>query len=92
MKQETLPEIETTPEFKERVEHNCQEFNLNYETVVTSLLEEWMNGNIPLSIEPDPEFVASAREAFASGKTKQTLKKLGRRYDPTRTYPNAVKA
>ncbi len=92
MARETLPEIETTPEFKERVERDCREFNLNYATVVKSLLEEWMSGNFLLEIEPDPGFVARAREAFAAGQARQALKRLGQRHDPTRTYPHAVKA
>ncbi|MDI6794009.1 MAG: hypothetical protein QME81_14290 [bacterium] len=92
MAQETLLEVMTTPEFKERVEHTCQEFHLNYATVVIRLLEEWLNGDIRLDIEPDPEFVASAHEAFRSEQVQQTLKQLGTQYDPTRTYPHALKA
>ena len=86
-----LPEISTTTAFKERVEHTCEAYHLNYDTVVTQLLEEWMNGHIPLEIEPDPEFVASAREAFRSKSVQQTLHDLSEHYNPKRTYAHAKK-
>jgi hypothetical protein len=91
MPQEVLPKITATPEFKARIEHACEECHVAYATVVTRLLEEWMNGTIPLEIEPDPDFVASAREAFRSESVQQTLTQLGTQYDSTRTYPHAVK-
>ena len=47
MEQEILPEITTTLEFNERVEHTCQEFHLAYATVVR-LLEELIKGTIHL--------------------------------------------
>ncbi len=90
MTQQVLPEIVTTSEFKERVEQTCKTLQVQYAAVVTHLLEEWINGTIVLEIEPDPEFVASAREAFRSENVKQTLKQLETLYDPTRTYPDAI--
>ena len=72
------------------VEHTCKEFQVTYATVVIRLLEEWLNGNISLEIEPDPDFVASTREAFRSESVQQTLKQLGMQYDSKRTYPHAV--
>lgn len=90
MAQKILPKIMTTPEFKERVEHTCKEFQVTYATVVTRLLEEWLNGNIALEIEPDSDFVASTHEAFRSESVQQTLKQLGMQYDSKRTYPRAV--
>ena len=94
MSQETtlLPEVITTPEFKERVDHACQASHLPYTQVVIRLLEEWMNGNIAVEGEPDPDFVASAREAFQSAKVQDALKQLGEHFDPHRTYPHALKA
>jgi hypothetical protein len=89
---ELLPEITITSEFKARLERTCEECHVAYATLVTRLLEEWMNGNIPLNVEPDPDFVASAREAFQTESVQQTLMQLGTRYDPTRTYPHAVPA
>jgi len=44
-----LPEVSTTTEFKKRVEHACKTFHLDYEAVVTRLLEEWMNTQIKKS-------------------------------------------
>ncbi len=90
MIRQVLPEIVTTSEFKERVEHTCKTLQVQYAAVVTHLLEEWINGTIALEIEPDPEFAASAREAFRSEDVKQTLKQLEMQYDPTRTYPHSV--
>ena len=94
MSQETalLPEITTTPEFKERLEHACQASQLPYTQVVIRLLEEWMNGNIAVDFEPDPDFVASAREAFQSEKVQHALRQLGEQFDSSRTYPHAIKA
>ena len=86
-----LPEINTTTEFKERVEHACETHHIDYNAVVTRLLEEWMDGHIPIDIEPDPDFVASAREAFRSESIRQTLHDLNEHYDPMRTYPQAKK-
>ena len=86
-----LPEVSTTTEFKKRVEHACKTFHLDYEAVVTRLLEEWMNGHILLNIEPDLDFVASAREAFRSKSVQRTLHELSERYDPKRTYAHVMK-
>ena len=46
---------------------------------------------VNLAYPADSDFVESAHEAFRSEKIQQTLKKLGEKYDPHRTYPNAVK-
>lgn len=86
-----LPEITTTSEFKERVEHACETYHLGYDAVVTRLLEEWLDGHIPLEIEPDPDFVASAREAFRSKSFQQTLHELSEHYNPKRLYSQAKK-
>ncbi|MCP4397914.1 MAG: hypothetical protein GY801_11540 [bacterium] len=86
-----LPEVSTTTAFKERVEQTCEMYHLDYDTVVTRLLEEWMDGHIPLEIEPDPDFVASAREAFHSESVRHTLHKLNEDYDPKRIYAKAKK-
>ena len=48
--------------------------------------------SIYMGEEPDPEFIASAREAFNSEEVQQTLQQLGERFDPQRTYPHAQKA
>lgn len=86
-----LPEVSTTAEFKERVEHACETYHIEYDAVVTRLLEEWMDGHVPLDIEPDPDFVASAREAFRSESIQQTLHDLSEHYNPKRTYNQAKK-
>ncbi len=86
-----LPEINTTKEFKGRVEHACKTYHLDYDAVVTRLLEEWMDGYIPFKIEPDSDFVASAREAFRSENVRHTLHELNEYYDPKRTYAHAKK-
>ena len=86
-----LPEVSTTTAFKERVEHTCEIYHLNYDAVVTRLLEEWMDGHIPIEIEPDPDFVASAREAFRSDSVQNTLHELSEHYNPKRTYAQAKK-
>jgi hypothetical protein len=64
----------------------------SYVTVVLRLLEKWVAGDIDLDIEPDPEFVASAHEAFRTEAVQKALQQLGEHYDANRTYPNAVKA
>lgn len=84
-----LPEVNTTLAFKERVEQMCETSHLNYDAVITRLLEEWMDGHISLEMEPDPDFVASAREAFRSETIQHALHELSDRYDPQRTYPQA---
>ena len=45
-----------------------------------------MDGHISLEIEADPDFVASAREAFRSGTVQHALHELSDDYDPKRTY------
>ncbi len=86
-----LPAIETTPEFKEKIEQRCHLAGLPYSAVVLHLLRIWMNQEIRPDVEPDPEFVASAREAFRSEGVQQSLRRLAEEFDPGRTYPNAVK-
>ena len=36
-----LPEISTTTECKERVEHTCNAYHIDYDAAVTRLFEEW---------------------------------------------------
>jgi len=77
-----LPAIETTPEFKEKIDQRCRLAGLPYSAVVLHLLRIWMNQEIRL--EPDPEFVASAREAFRSEGVQQSLRRLAEEFDPAR--------
>jgi len=86
-----LPAIETTPEFKEKIEQTCHSAGLSYSAVVLRLLRLWTDQKISPDIEPDPEFVASAREAFGSEGVQQSLRRLAEEFDPDRTYPHAVK-
>lgn len=91
MEQHTvLPGIKTTPEFKKQVEQACNSADLTYPAVVVQLLKDWISGKITIT-EPDPDFVAAAQEAFRSENVQQSLKKLGEKFDPDRTWPNAVK-
>ncbi len=55
-----LPAMETTPEFKEKIEQTCRSAGLPYSAVVLHLLRIWMNQEIRPDTEPYPEFVASA--------------------------------
>ena len=87
-----LPEIATSTTFKKKIAQQCDKLHVSYGTVVLRLLEKWVAGDIDLDIEPDPEFVASAHEAFRTEAVQKALQQLGERYDANRTYPNAVKA
>jgi len=87
----TLPPIRTTPELKEKVVRACESLDLKYATVITHLLREWVTGKIELNMGLDSDFIASAREAFASDGVQNTLRELAENYDPERTYPNAIK-
>ena len=87
----TLPPIRTTPELKEKVIRACESLDLKYATVITHLLREWVTGKIELKMELDSDFIASAREAFASDDVQRVLNELADNYGPERTYPNAIK-
>lgn len=91
-KSATLPPIRTTPELKEKVVQACESLELKYATVITRLLTDWVTGKIELNMELDSDFIASAREAFASEGVQDALKELAENYDPERTYPNAMRA
>ena len=84
-----LPEVTTTPEFKARVQKACQTLHVAYDDVVIRLLEAWLNETADLDAEPDPDFVASAREALQSEAVQDAITRLGQQYDPHRTYPQA---
>ena len=86
-----LPAVETTPEFKEKVDQTCRTAGLPYSAVVLGLLRKWMDQDMGPDIEPDPDFAASAREAFKSERVQQAIRRLAEEHDPGRTYPHAVK-
>ncbi len=83
--------MSTTTAFKERVEQTCERCHLNYDAIVTRLLEEWLDGHIPIKIETDPVFVASAREAFRSDSVQNTLHELSEHYNPKCIYVQVKK-
>lgn len=87
----TLPPIRTTPVLKEKVVRACESLDLKYAMVITHLLREWVTGKIELNIGLDSDFIASAREAFASDGVQSALNELAENYDPKRTYPNAIR-
>ncbi len=86
-----LPAVETTPEFKEKVEQTCRTAGLPYPLLVLRLLRKWIDQDTGADTEPDPDFVANAHEAFKSERVQQSLRRLAEGYDSGRTYPHAVK-
>ena len=88
----TLPAVRATSELKNKVIQGCESMNLNYSTVVTCLLSGWVTGKIQLNLELDPDFIASAKEAFASDEVQKIIGELAESYNPDRTYADAVKA
>ena len=86
-----LPAVETTPEFKEKVEQTCRTAGISYSAAVLGLLRKWTDQDIGPDIEPVPEFMASACEAFRSERVQKAIRRLAEKHDPGRTYPHAVK-
>jgi antitoxin component of RelBE/YafQ-DinJ toxin-antitoxin module len=88
-----FPNIRTTPELKDRVMATCESLNIKYSTVVTQLLKEWTMGERELKFEPDEDFVAAAKEAFASEESKEFMTRAVLHYKKNiagRELPNAI--
>jgi len=75
-----LPAVETTPEFKEKVEQTCRTAGISYSAAVLGLLRKWTDQDIGPDIEPDPEFMASACEAFRSERVQKAIRRLAEKH------------
>jgi glutamate/tyrosine decarboxylase-like PLP-dependent enzyme len=83
-----------TAEFAADLIRESPDFELGTNPDTNVLLFRYNPGGMTrqqLEIEPDPDFVASAREAFRSESIQQTLHDLSEHYNPKRTYAHAKK-
>ena len=64
---------------------------MNYSTVVTKLLEDWLKGYTKIEFELDAEFVEACTEVIESNEVQDALVKLAKHHKKSkRTYKNAV--